>query len=176
MLQIIDGKQVYVVEFKKMPELPITWEEDKPEEKPYALALARAIHTKVITRPGKYAIYIVSDKQYEIYTLKEQSLVAQTQTEERSVYSAMKIKIRKTKQFVQKHPTSTACAMTALVTWKFTKDATLKGVLEETTALAYQWGREAGTMRIALDEAYNFIKSEDLTDAFVEYVHMAEIP
>lgn len=58
MLQIVDGHEVYVVEFEEMPELPITWDPNKPEERPYALVLARAISDKVITEPGKYGLSI----------------------------------------------------------------------------------------------------------------------
>lgn len=57
MLQTIEGKQVYVVVFEEIPELPITWE--KPEERLYAEALARAIHSGYITEGGKYGIEIV---------------------------------------------------------------------------------------------------------------------
>jgi hypothetical protein len=63
MLQTIDGREVYVVEFDTMPELPITWNADKPEEEPYAQALARAIHEEMITEPGKYGVHIEKDTQ-----------------------------------------------------------------------------------------------------------------
>lgn len=56
MLQIIEGKEVYVVEFDKVPELPITGV--TKEEQLYAVALARAIATGVISEPGKYGITI----------------------------------------------------------------------------------------------------------------------
>jgi len=72
MLQTVDGREVYVVEFDTMPKLPITWETD--EEEPYALCLARAIHDEVITEPGKYGIEVKHDKDgklYSIYQIKE---------------------------------------------------------------------------------------------------------
>lgn len=72
MLQNIDGRDVYVVEFDTMPSLPISWSTE--EEKPYALALAHAIHTAVITKPGKYGLYISSldyPMLYSAYTIKE---------------------------------------------------------------------------------------------------------
>lgn len=74
MLQEVAGKQVYVVEFDEMPKLPITHSSE--EEKPYALALARAIHNKIITEPGKYGIEIVEHeelgaKEYQIYRVEE---------------------------------------------------------------------------------------------------------
>jgi hypothetical protein len=56
MLQEVDGKRVYVVEFDEVPKLPIAWE--KEEDKLYAIALARAIYNKTITEPGKYGINV----------------------------------------------------------------------------------------------------------------------
>lgn len=69
MRQMIQGYDVFVVDFETMPELPITWNADKPEEKPYALALAAAIHTGVITEPGKYGIHIPSNDEPMLYTI-----------------------------------------------------------------------------------------------------------
>lgn len=74
MLQTVDGKEVYVVEFDTMPKLPITHSTE--EEKPYALALARAIHNKIITEPGKYGIEIVEHEdlratEYQVYKVEE---------------------------------------------------------------------------------------------------------
>lgn len=79
MLQTVDGQEVYVVEFDTIPKLPITHNADRPEEKPYALALAAAIHDGVITEPGKYGIKIEPDndlenesgKKYVIYRIDE---------------------------------------------------------------------------------------------------------
>ena len=58
MLQIVDGQEVFVVEFDTMPALPITW--NTPEEKPYALALQAAIQDGVITEPGKYGLAVAT--------------------------------------------------------------------------------------------------------------------
>ena len=58
MLHRIDGIDVYVVEFKTIPELPITPGAD-PELWPYADALSQAIQTNVITEGGKYGIHVV---------------------------------------------------------------------------------------------------------------------
>jgi hypothetical protein len=75
MIQEVDGKEVYVVEFDTMPELPIYWRTD--EEKPYALALATAIHTGTITEPGKYGIEFTTEDdegnlQYQVYRVDEE--------------------------------------------------------------------------------------------------------
>lgn len=75
MLQIVDDKEVYVVDLKTMPELPITWE--TPEEEPFAKALGAAILTGVITEPGKYGIETKTRSRlpelidYIIFTIKE---------------------------------------------------------------------------------------------------------
>jgi hypothetical protein len=74
MLQRIQGKEVFVVEFDTLPELPITWETE--EEKPYALALTAAFQKATITEPGKYGIEFTreddaGDLQYQVYRIDE---------------------------------------------------------------------------------------------------------
>ena len=69
MLQIIDNDEVYVVDLKTVPELPITW--NTPEEEPYARALQGAIERGQISEPGKYAFRIYEfhrsvEMQYEV--------------------------------------------------------------------------------------------------------------
>ena len=91
MLQVIDKKTVYVVDFDTMPEIPITgllpgeamykaltgapWTTGigiSRRRPTYAEALTDAIETGVITKPGKYAIYLVpGTSNYEIYTINE---------------------------------------------------------------------------------------------------------
>lgn len=56
MLQVVDGIQVYVVDFETVPDLPITWANET--EEPYAKALGAAIATGVITEGGKYGIEV----------------------------------------------------------------------------------------------------------------------
>ncbi len=88
MLQIIEGKSVYIVEFNTMPALPIkgvTPGEIAYEaldsynraafprlesQGTYAEALTNAIKIGIITKPGKYGIHIVpGTKDYEIFKL-----------------------------------------------------------------------------------------------------------
>lgn len=73
MLQIVDGREVYVVEFDAIPELPITW--STPDEEPYARALHNGIEHGMITEPGKYGIYLDQEaaptKLYMIYKIIE---------------------------------------------------------------------------------------------------------
>jgi hypothetical protein len=75
MLQTVDGRRVYVVEFDTMPELPITWKDN--QEALYAQALTDAIQNGVIKEPGKYGITLDNPVDqtvtlsYSIYTIKE---------------------------------------------------------------------------------------------------------
>ena len=91
MHQKLDGKNVYVVDFDTMPELPIhgLTEAEAVFEKlldrvggyfrsnrrytgDYAKALDDAIRTGVITEPGKYAIHLVrKTNSYEIFRVIE---------------------------------------------------------------------------------------------------------
>lgn len=78
MLQSVDGREVFVVDFDTMPKLPITW--DNLNEQPYAEALAKAIQDKVITKPGKYGIHIETSidphtSSYTIYTITEKEIL-----------------------------------------------------------------------------------------------------
>jgi hypothetical protein len=71
-IQTVDGRDVYVIDFATMPELPIT--AGSLEDAPYAAALDDAIRTGVITEPGKYGIEIkgATDRiDYSIYAIKE---------------------------------------------------------------------------------------------------------
>ena len=92
MLQLVDKKLVYVVDFDTMPELPI--ESLSKAERMYmnlvqfasgtlgslvvrdtkvlyARALTNAIETGVITEPGKYGIYLGPSGSYEIFKVVE---------------------------------------------------------------------------------------------------------
>ena len=91
MNQVIDGKSLYIVEFDTMPELPITglteaeamyekimnrvkgiFRTDRRTTGRYAEALDLAIRGGVITKPGKYGIYLVpGTDNYEIYDIIE---------------------------------------------------------------------------------------------------------
>lgn len=74
MLQTVDGREVFVVEFDTMPQLPIIWNTE--EEKPLAEILQHAIQNEVIKEPGKYGLAIeppIGDTSihYSVYTIKE---------------------------------------------------------------------------------------------------------
>lgn len=89
MHQKIDGKNLYIVEFDTMPELPITglteaeatYEKimdrvkgilrtDRVRNGRYAQALDLAIRGGVITKPGKYGIHLIpGTDNYDIYDI-----------------------------------------------------------------------------------------------------------
>lgn len=94
MLQEVDGKRVYVVEFDTMPETPVTgMTEDELVYQhlynlatfhqggtvewrvagAYAQALTHALENGIVTEPGKYAIEITSwaNIEYMIYRVEE---------------------------------------------------------------------------------------------------------
>jgi hypothetical protein len=71
MLQVVNGILVYVVEFDKLPELPVR---GTGVEEFYADALTSAIERGTITQPGKYAIQINiknSELYYDVYQIFE---------------------------------------------------------------------------------------------------------
>lgn len=67
MLQTVDGREVFVVDFDTVPQPPITWATE--EEKPYALALDSAIREKLVTEPGKYGIHVTNEVDRIIYNI-----------------------------------------------------------------------------------------------------------
>lgn len=68
MLQTVDGvENVYVVDLKTMPQLPIIW--IRSEEAPYAMALDHAIRTGQIKEPGKYGFTLGANANNLTYTV-----------------------------------------------------------------------------------------------------------
>jgi hypothetical protein len=72
----------------------------------------------------------------------------------------------RTKKFVKKHQIAVACAATAVVTWKFTKDVTLR----KTTNIVYELGYDAGGRDLQLDILFTFIEDKDLKDELMEFI------
>lgn len=83
---------------------------------------------------------------------------------------SLKARVDKTKQFVKEHQTTVACAATAAITWKLTKNATLKNVLNETTDLAYKWGNEAGVLELQNAIIFDFINKKGYADELCEFI------
>lgn len=82
----------------------------------------------------------------------------------------LKARVDKTKQFVKEHQTTVACAATAAITWKLTKNATFKSVLDETTELAYRWGNENGVLQLQNAVMFDFIDKKGYVDELHEFI------
>lgn len=76
--------------------------------------------------------------------------------------------IGKARTFVQKHQTTVACTATALITWKLTKNATLRSVLNETTEMAYKWGNDNGVLEVQNLVLMAFVDEKGLKDEFLK--------
>lgn len=85
----------------------------------------------------------------------------------------LKTGISKTKQFVKDHPTLTACAITAAISWKMSHNATLKAVLSETTPMSYNWGKYAGQLELSNLTHTEFLESKGLMDEFTDFYFRA---
>jgi hypothetical protein len=71
MFQTIQDRNVFVVDLKVLPELPIT-DGGLPALKPYAAALELAILNGIIKEPGKYGIEVDPVKDwFNIYSIQE---------------------------------------------------------------------------------------------------------
>lgn len=74
MLQIVEGREVYVVEFDTVPDLPITGD---GEETIYAQILDQAIRDGVIKEPGKYGLALntptvpETNLSYTVYVIND---------------------------------------------------------------------------------------------------------
>jgi hypothetical protein len=84
--------------------------------------------------------------------------------------TTIKSTVDKTKKFVEKHPTLSACVVTAAVSWKISHDVTLSGALSETTSMAYNWGAENGLLKAQNDVFFAFITERDLTEDLSEFM------
>ena len=69
--QNIDGYDIHIVEFDTEPTLPIIWADDEAMPGPHAAALSFAIRDKIITKPGKYGVHILTDNRPDLYTIFE---------------------------------------------------------------------------------------------------------
>ncbi len=69
MIQIVEGIPVYVVDLDTMPELPIV---GTGIDQYYAEALTDALRNGVVTKPGKYGIYINWHiDTYQVFEIRE---------------------------------------------------------------------------------------------------------
>lgn len=69
MLQALNGRMVFVVDFAEMPKLPVT---GVGFEQKYAEALTLAILQGAIKEPGKYGIFLdFRDNNWKIYSITD---------------------------------------------------------------------------------------------------------
>jgi hypothetical protein len=79
---------------------------------------------------------------------------------------------QKTKRFAQEHQTITACAVTAVVSWKMSKAVTMRHVgeqLSDAIELTYEFGKETGVLRANEDHYWDFLASMGLVDKWIEF-------
>lgn len=72
MLQKVQDKTLFIVDFDIMPELPVYG--DMPGTQLYADALSMAIREQIITEPGKYGIEIDAESDpygFNVYKIME---------------------------------------------------------------------------------------------------------
>jgi len=81
----------------------------------------------------------------------------------------LKLKVDKTKKFVNNHKTALACTATAVVAWKLSNVTTLKVVLDETTTMAYEWGWRNGVLEETLLTHVEFVDYKKLNEEFAEF-------
>jgi hypothetical protein len=81
------------------------------------------------------------------------------------MYDSLKIRFEQTKQFVKKHPTVVACAVTAVVTAKVTRD---KDVEALKAIAAEMMLNEADRSALLLDTT-SFIDAKGLTKEFIAF-------
>lgn len=77
--------------------------------------------------------------------------------------------VYKTKQFVKKHQTVSACVLTAVVVGKISHDVAIAGVVEQATEAAYEFGQQAGELQAYLDAAYTFIDAKGLGHEYLNF-------
>lgn len=77
---------------------------------------------------------------------------------------------QRVKLFVNEHPTVSASVVTGVISWKISKRHTLKKVTGEVTALAYQWGNEAGVLELQNTVLLDFINEKNLGDEVREFI------
>lgn len=77
---------------------------------------------------------------------------------------------KRIKRFVKAHPTITASAVSAVVSWKLSKRHTIKKVVEELYDQTYDWGYKAGELEMQNAILLDFINVNGLGDQVREYI------
>jgi hypothetical protein len=80
---------------------------------------------------------------------------------------------KRVRRFVNDHPTISASAATAVISWKISKRHTLNKFGEDVSKVAemiYELGSETGTLKVERDILLDFIHTNDLNDEVREFV------
>lgn len=81
-----------------------------------------------------------------------------------------KRRIRKAKEFAQRHHTLVACAATGVITYKFTRSATFKEAAEEWGPYVYEVGRENGHLLLQNRVFLDFINMKGLGEELEQHI------
>lgn len=83
--------------------------------------------------------------------------------------SPIKVRIRQTVQFVQRHQTLCACAATALLTARMTRDSEIAALKETTIYLLNADNERARQAAAMLQDCISFIDARGLTQEFFDW-------
>jgi hypothetical protein len=77
---------------------------------------------------------------------------------------------KRVRRFAKDHPTITASAVSAVVSWKLSKRHTIKKVAEELYDQTYNWGYVAGELQMQNAVLLDFINVNGLGDQVREFI------
>lgn len=85
--------------------------------------------------------------------------------------ASVKSTVRRTKKFVKEHKTLSACAVTAVVTFKLAHDLSEKKSIAAFGDVVYELGKTAGKRELELLTFYEFLDAngEELTKAYEDF-------
>jgi hypothetical protein len=87
------------------------------------------------------------------------------------VFKKARRRIRKTKEFAQRHHTLVACTATGIITWRISHNVTLNGVYEEAGAYVYEIGRENGHLMLQNRVMLDFINQREMGEELRNHLH-----
>lgn len=78
--------------------------------------------------------------------------------------------VDRTKKFVKEHPTVSACAVTAVVGYKFGYRSGINLVVNETVEQSYAWGHQTGVLALQNTIMLDFITARGLNESLTDFV------
>lgn len=103
------------------------------------------------------------------YELQLVAAAEKTKKENHMYESPIKTRIRSTIRFVQRHQTLCACAATALITARLTRDSEIAALKETTIYLLNADTEQARQAAAMLQDCVSFIDARGLTDEFFRW-------